>query len=76
VVIPIFGVIAKFICMLFYLIGPLPVNGSSLVPGMSYKEPYIALGVVAVWGVWGFVYLKRNSKAVGKSILVSAPVQS
>jgi amino acid transporter len=73
VVVPIFGVIANFTCMLFYLIGPLPVNGSSLVPGMSWKEPYIALGVVALWGIWGAVYLKRRSKAAGKPILVAAP---
>jgi APA family basic amino acid/polyamine antiporter len=73
VVVPIFGVIANFICMLFYLIGPLPVNGSSLVPGMSWKEPYIALAIVAVWGIWGAVYLMRRSKAANKPILVSAP---
>jgi hypothetical protein len=72
-VVPIFGAVANFICMLFYLIGPLPVNGSSLVPGMSWKEPYIALGFVALWGIWGFVYLKRRSKAASKPILVSAP---
>src|SRR5471032_424633 len=77
IVVPIFGVVANFLCMLFYLIGPLPVGGSSLVAGMSYKEPYIALGIVAVWGIWGYVYLVRNSKASNKSILISAPpVQS
>jgi len=73
VVVPVFGALANFICMLFYLIGPLPVNGSSLVPGMSWKEPYIALGIVALWGIWGFVYLKRRSSAASKPILVSAP---
>jgi amino acid transporter len=73
VVVPVFGVIANFTCMLFYLIGPLPVNGSSLVPGMSWKEPYIALGVVAVWGLWGFIYLKMRSAAAGKTIMVSTP---
>ena len=73
VVIPVFGVIANFACMLFYLIGPLQINGASLVPGMSWKEPYIALAVVAVWGTWGFVYLLRRSKAAGKSILLSNP---
>jgi len=75
-VVPIFGVIANFLCMLFYLIGPLPVGGSSLVAGMSYKEPYIALGIVAVWGGWGLVYLLRRSKAAGKPIMISAPVQT
>jgi basic amino acid/polyamine antiporter, APA family len=75
-VVPIFGVIANLICMLFYLIGPLPVNGSSLVPGMSWKEPYIALGIVAAWGVWGLFYLTQRSKAAGKPVFMSAPVQT
>jgi hypothetical protein len=57
--------------MLFYLIGPLPVNGSSLVSGMSWKEPYIALGVVAAWGLWGAIYFKRRSATLGKPALVS-----
>jgi len=70
-VVPIFGVLANFACMLFYLIGPLPVNGSSLVSGMSWKEPYIALGVVAVWGIWGTLYFLRKSKASGKPTLLS-----
>jgi amino acid transporter len=75
-VVPIFGVLANFLCMLFYLIGPLQINGTSLVAGMSYKEPYIALGVVALWGVWGAIYLVRRSKAANKAILISAPVQT
>ena len=41
-VVPIFGLIANLICMLFYLVGPFAVAG------MSIKEPYIALGVVAL----------------------------
>ncbi len=76
VVVPVFGVIANFLCMLFYLIGPLPVGGSSLVAGMSYKEPYIALAVVAVWGIWGAIYLMWRSKVANKPILISAPVQT
>jgi hypothetical protein len=43
---------------------------------MSWKEPYIALGVVAVWGVWGFVYLMRRSKAANKPIFIPAPARS
>ena len=77
VVVPVFGVIANFICMLFYLIGPLPVNGSSLVPGMSYKEPYIALGIVALWGIWGAIYFAMSSKKKGREVfLASKPATS
>jgi amino acid transporter len=64
-VVPVFGLLANLACMLFYLIGPFTVSG------MSWKEPYIALGVAAIWGVYGLVYFKRSSKAKGKEIYVS-----
>jgi amino acid transporter len=64
-VVPVFGLIANLLCMLFYLIGP------SFVPGMSAKEPFCALAVVAVWGVYGALYFVRRSKAAGKPILVA-----
>ncbi len=73
-VVPIFGVVANFVCMLFYLIGPLKIGGSSLVAGMSWKEPYLALGVVAIWGVWGGIYLAKRSKESGKTILMSKSI--
>jgi amino acid transporter len=77
VVIPVFGVIANFICMLFYLIGPLPVNGSSLVAGMSWHEPYIALVVVAIWGIYGAIYFAASSKKKGREVfLTSKPATS
>jgi APA family basic amino acid/polyamine antiporter len=62
--VPIFGLIANLLCMLFYLVGPFTVSG------MSVKEPYIALGVVALWGLYGAYYFARSSKAKGKTILV------
>ncbi len=70
-VIPIFGLLANLACMLFYLIGPFTVSG------MSWKEPYIALGVCAVWGIYGAVYFLRSSKAKGRDILLTAkPAES
>jgi len=65
VVVPVFGLVANLACMLFYLIGP------SMVPGMSAKEPYVALGGVALWGVYGLFYFVRNSKKLGRSVLLS-----
>jgi APA family basic amino acid/polyamine antiporter len=62
--VPIFGLIANFLCMLFYLIGPFVVSG------MSWKEPYIALGVCAAWGIYGAVYFMRTSKAKGRTVLL------
>jgi amino acid transporter len=67
VAIPVFGLLANFLCMLFYLIGPFSVAG------MSWKEPYFALAVAAVWGVYGFVHFTMGSKKKEKSILVQAP---
>jgi amino acid transporter len=62
--IPIFGLIANLLCMLFYLIGPF------MVSGMSWKEPYIALAVAAVWGVYGLVYFKKRSTQLGRPIFL------
>ena len=44
------------------------------VSGMSPKEPLIALGVAAVWGIYGSIYFLRRSKKTGKSIMVTQPV--
>jgi APA family basic amino acid/polyamine antiporter len=65
-VVPVFGLLANAACMLFYLIGPWSV------PGMSVKEPYIALGVAAAWGIYGWVYFARSSKARGKEMVLTA----
>ena len=65
-VVPLFGLVANFGCMLFYLIGPWTVAG------MSVKEPYIALGVAAVWGVYGFIYFAKSSKSKGKEMILTA----
>ncbi len=66
VVIPVFGLLANLVIMLFYLIGPF------MVAGMSWKEPYIALGVVALWGIYGALYFLKASKAKGKEVLLSS----
>jgi amino acid transporter len=66
VVIPVFGLLANLVIMLFYLIGPF------MVSGMSWKEPYIALGVCAVWGVYGAIYFLKSSKSRGKEVLLSS----
>ena len=48
-VVPVFGLVANLLCMLFYLVGPFTVSG------MSVKEPYIALG-----GLRGLGRLRRD----------------
>ena len=64
--IPVFGLLANFGCMLFYLVGPFSV------PGMSVKEPYIALVCSALLIIAGGIYLAMNSKSRGKEMVLSA----
>jgi basic amino acid/polyamine antiporter, APA family len=66
-VVPVFGLLANLLCMLFYLIGPFSVAG------MSWKEPYFALAISAAWGVYGAVYFTRGSKRKEKPFFVQVP---
>ncbi len=68
--VPVFGVLANFVCMLFYLVGPF------MVSGMSKLEPFIALGFAAVWGLYGAWYFAASSKKKGMQVLVDKPVAS
>ncbi len=61
--IPGFGLIANLICMGFYVAGPFFNLGTKM-------EPLTALGIAAVWGLYGAVYFLRASKAKGKSLLL------
>jgi hypothetical protein len=65
--IPGFGIIANLACMSFYVIGPF------MVPGMSKKEPFYALGFCAFWGIVGAIWFLRNSKKMGREVLLSKP---
>ena len=65
-VIPVLGLLANLVIMLFYLVGPFTVSG------MSWKEPYIALGFCALWGMYGAYYFLKSSKAKGKEVLLSS----
>jgi basic amino acid/polyamine antiporter, APA family len=66
-VVPVFGALANFACLAFYVIGPIEGLGSA-------KEPLLALGLSVVWGVYGAIYFSRNSKRRGKdTVLVAKP---
>jgi amino acid transporter len=69
VVVPVFGLLANFGCMLFYLLGPIPAIG---VPGMSWHEPYLALLICALWIGFGAIYFAMTSKKKGKEIILTA----
>jgi basic amino acid/polyamine antiporter, APA family len=62
--IPIFGVLANLVCMAFYLIGPFMGFGTKM-------EPFLALGIAAVWGIYGGIYFVLNSKKQGRTTLVT-----
>jgi amino acid transporter len=63
--IPGFGLLANLVCMAFYLISPVFGLG-------TFKEPLLALGISAVWGIYGAIYFIRTSKAKGKAILLES----
>ena len=63
--IPLFGIIANLACMIFYLVGPFMGYGTKM-------EPLIALGVAAVWAIYGGIYFLRASKATGRTTLVQS----
>ena len=63
--IPIFGVLANLVCMVFYLIGPFMGYGTKM-------EPFGALAIAAVWGIYGAIYFSKSSKATGRTTMVTA----
>ena len=63
--IPGFGLLANLVCMAFYLISPIFGLG-------TFKEPLLALGISAVWGIYGAIYFIRTSKSKGKAILLES----
>ena len=68
--VPIFGLLANLGCMMFYIIGPFSVTG------MSWHEPFIALGVSAVWGIFGVIYFIGGSKKSSKEMFLQTPARA
>jgi APA family basic amino acid/polyamine antiporter len=62
--IPVFGLLANLTCMSFYVVGPFMGYGTK-------AEPLIALGVAAVWGIYGGIYFVRSSTAKKRTTLVT-----
>ncbi len=63
--IPGFGLLANLTCMAFYLAGPFFNLGTKM-------EPLTALGISALWGIYGAIYFLRSSKTKGKSVLLTS----
>jgi len=62
-IIPVFGLLANLACMAFYLIGPFMGFGTK-------PEPFTALGIAAVWAIYGGIYFIRTTKATGRTTIV------
>jgi APA family basic amino acid/polyamine antiporter len=67
--IPGFGLLANLVCMAFYVAGPFFNLGTKM-------EPLTALGISAVWGLYGAIYFIKSSKAKGKGALLTAKQQT
>ncbi len=62
--VPLFGLIANAGLLIFYLIEPFLGLGTKL-------EPLTALGIAAIWGIYGAWYFKSASRKKGKAVLIS-----
>jgi len=62
--IPVFGLAASLACMAAYLAGPLLGIGAKL-------EPLLALGIAAVWAIYGGIYFVVTSRSTGRTTLVT-----
>jgi len=63
-VVPVFGVAANLVCMGAYIVLPFMGYGTKM-------EPFFALGIAAVWAIYGGIYFMLNSKKQGKTTLVT-----
>jgi APA family basic amino acid/polyamine antiporter len=61
--IPLFGLIANLACMAFYLVGPFMGYGTKM-------EPLLALGIAAVWAIYGGIYFVSSSKTKGRTTMI------
>lgn len=64
-IIPILGIAANLGCMAAYIVLPFMGYGTKL-------EPFFALGIAAVWGIYGAIYFALNSKRTGRTTLVTS----
>ena len=60
--ITVFGLVANLGCMLAYVVLPFMGYGTKM-------EPFLALGVAAVWAIYGGIYFVRSSRASGRATL-------
>jgi len=69
VAIPVFGLLANLACMAAYIVLPFMGIGTKL-------EPLCALGIAAVWGIYGGIYFVSSSKRTGRTTMVPSKATS
>ena len=62
--IPLFGLVANLLCMGAYLVLPFMGYGTKM-------EPFGALGLAAVWAIYGGIFFLSSSKKKGRTTLVN-----
>ena len=62
--VPVFGAMANFGCMAFYIIGPMEGLGSA-------RSRLLQWNAVGIWGTYGAYYFSRNSKKLGRDTLTA-----
>jgi amino acid transporter len=67
--IPVFGLLANLACMAAYLVLPFMGIGTKM-------EPLCALGIAAVWAIYGGIYFARSSKTKKRTTLVNKRFQA
>ena len=63
--IPVFGLLANLGCMAFYVVGPIGGFGTP-------HEPLLALGIAAIWALYGAIHFIQVGKVHGKSTLMQS----
>jgi basic amino acid/polyamine antiporter, APA family len=67
--IPVFGLLANLACMAAYLVLPFMGIGTKM-------EPLCALGIAAVWAIYGGIYFVRSSKMKNRTTMVNKRFQA
>ena len=67
--IPVFGLLANLACMAAYLVLPFLGIGTKM-------EPLCALGIAAVWAIYGGIYFIRSSKIKNRTTMVNKRFQA
>lgn len=64
-IVPLLGLLANLGCMAFYVIGPFSGYGTKM-------EPLLALGIAAVWAIYGGIHFMQVSRKHERPVLLTS----